>query len=103
MVGMEKTVGRYPFVSSIYVGRQAWLFTYLPIPLQTNLKGVNERFVGMSVLGIASENNADQFLKMIALKKTFLIFREILVKRGYINLDLNIDLRRAKFQGILMF
>ena len=57
----------------------------------------------MSVLGIASENNADQFLKMIALKKTFLISREILVKRGYINLDLNIDLRRAKFQGILMF
>ena len=55
------------------------------------------------VLGIASENSADQFLKNITRKKTILIFSAILAKRGNLNLDLNLDLQRAKFEGSLTF
>ena len=48
--------------------------------------------IGELVLGIASENSADQFLKKIARKKEILIFSAILAKRGNLNLDLNLDL-----------
>ena len=58
----------------------------------------------LAELGIAFEHSsADQLLKKIARKKAILIFSAILAKRGNLNLDLNLDLQCAKFQGILMF
>ena len=49
------------------------------------------------VLGVDSENSADQFWKNIARKKAILIFRTILAKKGNLNLDQNLDFQHAKF------
>ena len=41
--------------------------------------------------------------KILTEKKATLLFSAISSKRGNLNLDLNLDLQRVKFQGVLMF
>lgn len=51
---------------------------------------------------IVENSNADELLKKVARKKAALIISAILAKGGSLNLGLNLDLRVAKFQRVLV-